>query len=88
MPFLAISTVNDTRTGWTVGGGIEWAFFPSAPNWSVFVEFNHYDFGNKTFASGNVGGFTLVGGALVPQSQTFSSDMRVETVKIGINYRF
>src|SRR5437016_5829788 len=35
------------RTGWTVGVGAEWAF---APSWSAFVEWDHYDFGNKSAA--------------------------------------
>ncbi|MBR0818111.1 outer membrane protein [Bradyrhizobium liaoningense] len=33
-----------TRTGWTAGAGVEWAF---APNWSANVEYNYYDFGTK-----------------------------------------
>ena len=32
------------RSGWTVGGGLEWMF---APGWSVFGEFNYMDFGSK-----------------------------------------
>jgi hypothetical protein len=37
------ATVN--RTGWTVGGGVEWAF---APQWSVDLEANYYEFGTQT----------------------------------------
>ncbi len=44
------------RSGWTVGGGLEWMF---APGWSVFGEFNYMDFGNKNVnfvaAPGTVG---------------------------------
>jgi len=29
---------NTTRSGWTVGGGFEYAFLP---NWSAFVEYNY-----------------------------------------------
>ena len=32
-----------TRTGWTVGAGVEWAF---TPHWSTSVEYNYYDFGS------------------------------------------
>jgi outer membrane immunogenic protein len=32
-----------TRTGWTVGAGVDWAF---APNWSANIEYNYYDFGS------------------------------------------
>src|SRR5438105_2360238 len=38
-----------TRSGWTVGFGLEWAF---APNWTVFAEYDYYDFGHHdTFFS-------------------------------------
>lgn len=33
-----------TRTGWTAGAGIEWAF---AEHWSPNVEYNYYDFGTR-----------------------------------------
>ncbi|MBR0850016.1 porin family protein [Bradyrhizobium diazoefficiens] len=32
------------RAGWTLGGGVEWAF---ASRWSANVEYNYYDFGTK-----------------------------------------
>jgi outer membrane immunogenic protein len=46
-----------TRTGWTAGAGVEWAF---APHWSTSLEYDFYDFGthgvtltqNNTFVSG------------------------------------
>lgn len=40
------SSAGKTRTGWTVGAGLEWAF---APNWSTFAEYQYYDFGSDTF---------------------------------------
>jgi outer membrane immunogenic protein len=36
--------VSDTETGWTVGGGFEWAF---APNWSAKVEYLYVDLGKS-----------------------------------------
>ena len=33
-----------TRTGWTAGAGVEWAF---AQHWSANVEYNYHDFGTK-----------------------------------------
>lgn len=35
------------RSGWTAGGGVEWAF---APHWSVHAEYNYYDFGTQAMA--------------------------------------
>ena len=67
---------SQTRTGWTIGGGLEYAI---APNWSVFAEFNHYDFGTKRIATlpGSEGGFLNV-----------DARQRIEAVKLGVNYRF
>ncbi|ALK08632.1 outer membrane protein [Blastochloris viridis] len=61
---------SETRDGWTVGGGIEYAF---APNWSTFVEYDYYDFGDKN---------TIIGDGLV------KIDTDVSVVKLGVNYRF
>jgi outer membrane immunogenic protein len=38
---------SETRWGWTVGAGLEYAF---APNWSGKVEYNFLDFGKDTIA--------------------------------------
>jgi outer membrane immunogenic protein len=73
---------NNTLTGWTVGGGVEWLL---NPNWSVKLEYLHYDFGlndnnfNATFCNNGVcnpfGNFRL-----------FDRDLTVDTVKLGVNY--
>jgi outer membrane immunogenic protein len=76
-----ISTLRDsTRTGWTIGVGAEWAF---APNWSAFVEWDHYDFGTKNLLdhSEDVASIDFVRGILDTTS-------RIETVRVGVNYRF
>jgi outer membrane immunogenic protein len=59
-----------TRDGWTVGVGVEYAF---APNWTTFIEYDYYDFGNKN---------TVFDGAL------YKVDTDVNVVKVGVNYRF
>jgi outer membrane immunogenic protein len=38
------SEVTDTRLGWTVGAGVEYAF---APQWTAKLEYNYMDFGNR-----------------------------------------
>ena len=45
----ALSTKH-TRSGWTIGGGFEWAPV-IAPNWSFFAEYDYYDFGRKLQAN-------------------------------------
>src|SRR6202171_2987411 len=34
----------DNRIGWTVGGGVEWAF---SHHWSTNIEYDHYQFGHS-----------------------------------------
>jgi outer membrane immunogenic protein len=65
------------RTGWTIGGGAEWAF-SFAPRWSGFVEYMHYDFGNKTISISSD-----FSGGLFSRTK-----LNVDTVKIGVNYKF
>jgi outer membrane immunogenic protein len=70
------ASASETRGGWTVGGGVEFAF---APNWSAFAEYDYYGFGTRANT------FTAAGGG------TFgTADIRqkVSVVKGGINYRF
>lgn len=68
-------SASETRWGWTIGGGWEYAF---APNWSFKVEYNFMDFGDKNTT------FTNFAGATFP----FQIDQQVQTVLVGINYRF
>ena len=42
-----LGSQSDTRTGWTVGGGAEYAF---APNWTVKAEYLYVDLGKFTCA--------------------------------------
>jgi outer membrane immunogenic protein len=70
-------SVTDTRWGWMLGVGWEYAFFD---NWSVKIEYNHLDFSRRretvlpVFAGGG----------------PFDYDVKqtIDLVKVGINYRF
>ena len=71
-------TVNDTRWGWTLGAGFEYAFTPA---WSGKVEYDYLNFADRTFAfagSGFASGF--VSNVGVSQS--------LNVVKLGMNYKF
>jgi outer membrane immunogenic protein len=65
-----------TRTGWIVGGGVEYAFWNA---WSVKVEYNYMDFG-----TGRADLLDPATGVIEPL------DVRqtVHTVTLGVNYRF
>ena len=69
-----VGQVGGNRTGWTIGGGVEYLF---APHWSAFLEYNYMDFGT---ASGTTT-FNGVG---------YSVELKRDTqnVLVGVNYRF
>ncbi len=79
---------SETRTGWTVGVGVEWAFWNN--NWSAKLEYDYYDFGTRTVTlTGNfpgVGPSTFPAGAIAVPGVDIRQ--RISTVKVGINYRF
>lgn len=88
-PFTSISallaTGADTRIGWTVGLGAEWAVWN---NWSVFVEYDYLDFGNSpVLMSGASASLTFVGPS-TPFQGAFGIEQKVQTAKFGFNYRF
>jgi outer membrane immunogenic protein len=72
-------SISKTRTGWTVGGGIEWMF---SPNWSAFVEANYMDFGS------NDRNLTSPVGTACASGCAFSTKATATTVLAGVNYRF
>ncbi len=72
---------NDTTlTGYTVGAGIEWLL---NPNWSVKIEYLHFDFSgdnnnwNPGYCYDPTGKW---------DTWKFKNDVQVDTVKLGINY--
>ena len=79
--FNGVQTTNnpsETRTGWTVGAGIEYAFWD---NWSAKLEYNFMDFGkdNSMFTyTANPAGL----------SERWNIEQTVNVVKLGVNYRF
>jgi outer membrane immunogenic protein len=71
---LTTGFFNTDRWGWTAGAGIEWGF---APNWSAKFEYMHYDFDTATSGAGTLA-------VVTPAALRLTLD----TVKVGINYRF
>jgi len=81
-PALFSSTGGATQTGWTVGTGVEWAFWN---NWSVKAEYDYLDFGNKTVA---INGTVLPGIANIPASFGVQNAQHINEFKAGLNWRF
>ena len=68
--------------GWTVGGGLEWAF---NEHWSVRAEYLYTDFGSVT-ATGIVPPVPLKAGSQSSMSTT--GDLTAHIARAGVNYRF
>jgi outer membrane immunogenic protein len=64
--------------GWTAGAGIEVAFMP---NWSWKIEYNHMDLGTNSYM------ISCSACGSVP-SLPISVDQHIDTVVLGLNYRF
>jgi outer membrane immunogenic protein len=65
----------ETRTGWTVGAGLEYLIIA---NWSVFAEYSHMDFGSGTLNT------TFIPD---PSPEPIRISHRIDTVMLGLNYR-
>ena len=66
---------DETMFGWTVGGGVEWAY---AANWTAKVEYGYFDFGT----------LDTTGSSSFAERERQSIDVTAQTVKLGLNYRW
>ena len=67
---------SETRFGWLVGGGIEYAF---SGNWSGKVEYNYIGFGSDNVTHNEIG-FNNPFDTRIKQN--------LSVIKVGLNYRF
>ncbi len=71
------ASVDDIRTGWVIGGGVEWAF---AECWSFKAEYLHVEFGSESINADQV-----------PPSPVYqvgySFDTMVDVVRVGVNFK-
>lgn len=74
-PLGFVVSNNGTRIGWTAGAGIEWGF---ARNWSAKLEYLYMNLGSSTFS------FTVPSGTFTVSE----GDLTINTVRVGVNYRF
>ena len=73
VPYAA--SCSESRIGWTVGTGAEWAFMN---NWSAKLQYDYMDFGRRTTTLAPFGTFPIA----------LDTDRRVSTVSVGLNYKF
>lgn len=68
------SNASNTSYGWVVGAGLEYAF---TPNWTAKVEYLYADLGSDTYSATYLG-----------EVYNTSVDLKIQTVKLGVNYKF
>jgi outer membrane immunogenic protein len=71
------AAIDEVRAGWTIGGGLEWAF---ASNWSAKLEYLYVDLGTVSTTSAN----TVIPIATILHEH----DIKEHLVRVGVNYRF
>lgn len=76
---LYYGAYDENRFGWTVGGGLEWAF---SNNWTAKAEFLYMDFGSFDYRSHRTD-FATTG-----HQWYTSSDEKEYVARIGLNYLF
>jgi outer membrane immunogenic protein len=76
---LELGAASATRAGWTAGVGLEYAV---TNNWTLKAEYLYMDFGSLS-TSGTINAFAP---ANVPFNH--SANLKVSTVRVGINYLF
>jgi hypothetical protein len=83
LPLAFGATGSDNRTGWTVGGGLEWAISDS---WSIKGEYDYLDFGSRSLVLN--GATTFAAPPAVPTVVTTLNNQRISEFKFGINWKF
>jgi len=76
-PVVDDGFANVTRTGWTVGVGLEYML---QPNWSAFFEYDYIGLGTDAIT------FTPTGRVTSPFVYNIQRD--VQMILVGLNYRF
>ena len=82
--FIANRFFSNTRTGWTAGGGLQYAV---TENWWIFAEYRYSNFGsfNNTLANAFAPGGQRLGNAFVNNN---NPRFRENQVQVGFSYRF
>ncbi|MFY9694705.1 MAG: outer membrane protein [Xanthobacteraceae bacterium] len=79
-PLLSFSN-STTRSGWTVGGGVEASL---VGNWTWKVEYLYIDLGTATFTAGNLPGAFFAAGTTLTETVHFTDNI----LRAGVNLRF
>jgi outer membrane immunogenic protein len=78
----ANGTSSSTRSGWTIGTGVEWGF---APHWSTKLEYDYVKFSTASFSTTETSVLPVPG---VVTSLGRNATSNLSMVKLGVAYRF
>ncbi len=79
---LGYDSVSNTRTGWTIGGGIEYAI---SNNWSVRAEYRYAQFGHSTLVGNSFFGIEFCHDC---SATNLSRTVNENRVNVGFSYKF
>jgi len=74
---------DDTLTGWTIGGGLEWML---APSLTLKAEYLYVDLGS--FRINYIGRDLRTDPPGTWKGESFDGDMDFHTIRVGLNYKF
>ena len=76
---LGTASGSENRSGWLIGGGAEWGF---AAHWSAKLEYDFMDFGTTNVAR------NVLTGASAGTTNYRDQNLKLNVIKVGLNYRF
>ena len=77
LPNMFVVSEGETRTGWVIGGGLDYAF--ENTNWTMRGEFLHYQFDGFSVDAPSITNFT---------AQDTLRNFNVDVVRVGFNYKY
>jgi outer membrane immunogenic protein len=83
--FCSNGNTSSTRVGWTVGAGVEQAF---ASNWTVKVEYLHYDLGHVSYIAGEASTFPTFLAFVGTPNLIVNTRVSGDIGRVGVNYKF
>jgi len=79
---VGAGSMSSVRTGWTVGGGLEWML---AGNWTLKAEYLYVDFGSSQSFAVPTANLPTPG---FNQTMLVDADFKAHIVRVGLNYKF
>jgi outer membrane immunogenic protein len=83
--FSFAGAASETRSGWTVGTGLEWAFWN---DWSAKIEYDYMNFGTRAVNNTGTAFNNFTNPRVLQVITTVQNNQNINEVKLGLNYKF